>query len=247
MIKDISVSLEKIRVDPENNISRYGPIVTNKTAWRDTDSIPSTAPNSNWDKTETLKIGDLEFTKKTSGIVSLYEKLPIKLYQKSNAFYSEYLQNLIPPSWDTLNQSYKVIFYNSETGNEVPYGMGNPKIDNSAGIILFDEDYLKSLSTSTTYPLLISFYRYEGVIGFYGSIDEERFPRRDNLPLIKSADDYSKTARFVIKGTQSDNYYTLPNGDGGFLGEHNTIVLEDNFQAVFDRFISIDGGTFIPS
>lgn len=243
MVKNNYIQTEITRVEPENNIQKIGDIITNKTAWREAEKIPTKAPTE-FSDTEVLEIRGVEVTKYKNGVVARYDKLPLKRFQKSDTFISEYLKNLIPPMWDPEEWSYKIVFYYGDTLEEVPFGMGNPIVDNAAGSVTFDHDFVERL-VDQNIPLYVSFFRYEGILGFYGSVDEETFPRRDDLALIKSADNFNITGRFVLDLDKSD-YFTLPHGDGEYHDKHNTVVLVENFQATFDKLISIDGGCYIP-
>lgn len=243
MVENNYLETEKGRVEPENNIQKIGQVISNRTAWREIEKIPSIAP-SEFDTVETIYVRGVEVFKYKTGVVAFYEKVPLTRFQKSDTFTSEFLKNLIPPMFDPQNWSYKVTLYYGEKLQEVPFGMGNPRIDNVAGSITFDHDFVENLP-NTIIQLYVSFYRYEGIIGFYGSVDEETFPRRDDLPLIKSAENFDVTGRFVLRSDQSE-FYSLPKGDGVYHNDPNTVVLNENFQATFDKLIQIDGGIYLP-
>ncbi len=245
MIDDYRIELNDTSVFPENKINKYGPIITNLTAWRNAEDIPLQVPTEGWSVEEEKLIDGFIYKYSTNGIIAKIVDLPVQRVNLSQTFFSEELKNLIPPAWDDTTFSYKVKFKNTNTNKEITDGLGNPVIDNSAGTITFDKDFTDRL-LDIPYPLTVSFYKYVGIIGFYGSLDEEQFPRLDNLPLIRSALDHTITGRFILADSNTDNFYTLPKTDGSYQEEGTTIIIQQNLQDVLNKSMNIDGGSFMP-
>lgn len=155
-------------------------------------------------------------------------------------------------------------------GEKIPLGykVGDPIIDPETGVLTFRN---KAAITSLlkTYPeskFLISFYKYSGKKGVFGSEEGESLPFADDTPLIKNASNDRTTATFKVRGNADNNSnYVLPpvnlsydkyKGKGlygrdkvnaEFEGLPNTgvVVLEENLNDIIWETGKIDGGLYI--
>lgn len=217
-------------------------MLTYKDTWREANRIPEEELPLNW-VGSSIMVDNKTVNITTSGVVAYYEKLPVYKIPGRNAYQSEYFKNIIPPEY-TLNRMYKINLYDSSL-NELPFDIGNPTIDNRNGVIYFNREFSNNIQEESL--LYFSFYRYVGVIGFYGSVEEEQFPLIDTLPLIKDADDYNNKARFIIEGHKSDgdNYYFLPDTENISTEKTNERLITEKTLIPTLKNYKVDGGVFM--
>ena len=89
------------------------------------------------------------------------------------SFYSENLKNAISFSTDNVTGSYLYNLYR-KSGEEIIFGEGNWIVDNNAGVVTFYSSMNTNLGVEShidiNKPILISFYKYVGVMGM-GQLD----------------------------------------------------------------------------
>lgn len=266
--KELTSSVEASRLVYEETAFTKGEAVLPQQIWRDGKLLPTdTAPSVM--ATETVQDGSTSFKYgewagrivEKKAILAKYEKVPLKRikgtkYVYCSAFVSNAISDLFAPDG---SYSHKMFLMKDGSYQRMGYMLGNPRIDQATGFVEFrDKAYIDSLGLdqSTEYPFAISFYRYIGHTGFFGANDGIYGPFKDDLSLIRKADDDTATARFLVRGGPKDSRYVLPQvGNGavptGFYYEKGAseadagvIVLQENINEVLWNVGDIDCGIY---
>jgi hypothetical protein len=240
------ISTQNNRVDTEENLYRKSFISIQETSWRQSQEIPSSVPTT-WDKEEIVDLNGIQLNTKVNNVVRFVEKLPLKRYQKSAGFYSSYLKNFIPPTWDEENLSYRYQIINNKNNEILPFSLGKPVIDSASGVLRFlDENILKALDLSLNYPISISFYKYNGILGFFGSQEGEALPFSDEYWLLLNRNQTSIKAKFLLDKLSKSTSFNLVEDDSGYQENlKNVLLLQSNFKETFYHEINLDGGVWI--
>ena len=266
--KELTSSVEAGRLAYEEAASIKGDVVLPQQIWRDGKLIPAdTAPavlatETVHDGSTSFKYG--EWTGKIvekKAILAKYEKVPLKRVKGSKyVFCSAFLANSIQDLFaQDGSYSHKMYVMKAGAYQKMGYMLGNPRIDQTTGFVEFrDTVYLDSLGldSSTEYPFAISFFRYVGHTGFFGADNGIYGPFKDDLSLIRKADDDSATARFLVRGGPKNSRYVLPQAgepgkSTGFYyekgaGEEDAgvVVLQENINEVLWNVGDIDCGIY---
>lgn len=133
-----------------------------------------------------------------------------------------------------------------ENGTEFAYGIGDPVIDSAAGVLTFrSKDFVESIKDKES--VYIDFYRYIGRKGFFGSDLGIDLPFRDDLTLLKSANDEDKTASFELAGESKHTVYVLPNNLGVYVPHESgkgVVMLQENYNEIDWNIGHHNGGHF---
>lgn len=265
--KELTSDVESARLPYEEAAVLKGDPVLPHRIWRDGKLIPSdTAPSIL--ATETVQDGSVSFKYgewtgkivEKKAILAKYEKVPLKRIPGTSMFYcSAFLANAIPDFF-AADGSYAHKMYLLKDGSykKMAYMLGKPSIDPATGFVEFkDSDYVNSLGLgSIEYPFAISFFRYVGHTGFFGSDMGIYGPFKDDLVHLRKADDDTATAQFIVRGGAKNSQYILPPiGDGavptGMFYSKSTaeagagvVVLQENINEVLWQIGDIDCGIY---
>lgn len=204
-------------------------------------------------------------------LVEKIEKLPLtKLAGTKNVFHNDLLINLIGREFDNdptnKKKSWQYILYSDDT--ELAYDVGTQYIDVAAGNLYFtNKDFIDSLSSDDNF--YITFYKYVGRTGFLGASNNEQdiyggidIPFRDDIKLLKDADNDNTTANFVLNGDEGNTIYILPRAGEAFIDtdmdidelgkttsknyKKGVVMLQENYQEVDWEIGLHNGGAWLP-
>jgi len=265
--KQLTSSVEDYRLPYEEDLVTKGQIVLPQQIWRDGKLIPLSAPSIM--ATETVADGSISFKYgewagliiEKKAILAKYEKVPLKRIKGTNYLYcSAFVSNIIPDLFSTDGTyNHKLFLMKAGVYQKMSYMLGNPEIDQTTGIIKFkDSTYIDSLNIDSNieYPFAISFYRYIGHTGFFGSDSGIYGPFKDDLVHLRKADDDTTTAQFIVRGGPKNSKYILPqigkdNNPTGFYyqktegeSEDGVIVVQENINEVLWNIGDIDCGIY---
>lgn len=246
MDKEYTSNVEDSRFPFEEPVTIKGTPIYPEQVWRDGKLIPTTAPDI-----YVVKNGNyagISLYSGKVGVVEYYDKAPlVRVAGTNNCFSAPYLKNAIPESWDSINNSYAIHLFTHE-GEPLAFGRGLPEIDTAAGTLTFTDDaFIDSLDIDAIQvPFLISFYRYAGNTGFLGD-DGLYLPFPDSTSLLRSKDDPTATARFLVRGgTSKDMKYILPPNTGVYYENTDpdsaVVVMQENLNRILNTIGIIDGG-----
>lgn len=266
--KELTSSSETGRLAYEETALTKGAAVLPQQIWRDGKLIPSdSAPGIL--ATETVHDGSTSFkygewtgkVVEKKAILAKYEKVPLKRVKGTKYVYcSAFLANSIPDLFaPDGSYSHKMYIMKAGAYQKMGYMLGNPRIDQATGFVEFrDTDYIDAvdLDPASEYPFAISFYRYIGHTGFFGSESGIYGPFKDDLVHLRKADDDSATAQFLVRGGPKASKYVLPQIGGtgqapGFFYEKGqnesdagVVVLQENINEVLWNVGDIDCGIY---
>jgi hypothetical protein len=238
-MKEWTSNVEDPRIEAEEPFSRPGRNVVPSMIWRDGALLPTLKPGfSPTGMANTAGI-DYAFMDTTflngnteMALMRSYDRYPVTRIPGSLTYYGEELKDII---CEWLDMSYAPqIFVGA---NKLVYGRGQPEFDPTTGCLRFnDAAFIEANKANRFY---VSFAAYRGRKGFIGD-DGHEFPLPDDITLLKSAADDTKTASFTVTETER---YVLPPSTGLWVTDPATILVDGNFNAVVNLGSkSIDGG-----
>lgn len=275
MDKSYTSNVENERLNIEEQQLTMGQHILPQQIWRDGALIPGSPDDLTFGAPQLVdKVAVQEYSfndgQTVHPLVDKVSKLPItRVAGTKNVFYNDMLKNVIGREFDKdptdKKKSWQYVIYSSE--GELAYGMGDPYIDVATGNLVFrNEDFVNAITEDTFY---ITFYKYVGRTGFLGDTDNDQdayggidIPFRDDVKLLKDADDDSRTANFVLAGETGNTVYILPNAaqvytDGNIqLDEYGkstslshlkgVVMLQENYQEIDWNIGWHNGGIWLP-
>lgn len=238
MNKEFTAKTNENKLDSEE-IRTMGKQISPNQIWRDGQLIPGSPNGLTWDletdykavslsgraytyDTYIYSVNSLKEANYNGILIRKYVKLPLLPYQGNDHIYFDMqgaLIDLIDRSFDGLDNesgSWQYYLEYSTDGTNMirlPYGAGNTIVDISSGLLYFrDKDWVKdNLNKYNEYPqIYITFYKYVGRKGFFGSKEGLSLPFEDVNPLLKSKDNHKKTVRFnVSTKTEGEHVYNI--------------------------------------
>ena len=269
--KRYTSNIEGTRLSIEEAELNYGHNINPHQIWRDGKLIPGSPDECTFSTlVQETSNGEAFMTalcifhdgQKVNNLVKKVVKLPLtRVTGTLNSFKNVYLKNIIGREFDQYedeSRSWQWKLYDAND-NELAYGMGDPYVDSASGTITFRSSAFCDTLTKDS-KFYISFYKYVGRTGFFGSDQGIGLPFRDDLILLKDADSEDRTALFRLYGDNSNTVYILPkpnltedNVTGlGYVGRKNdvegdsvgVIVLEENFNDVSWEIGKTNGGLY---
>lgn len=265
--------VENERLPLEEPITTKGETISPEQIWRDGALIPSSPKELTFVKdpaygesgVATDKYGTYfyEVSTFTDGetVNKLVEHIGSLLLSREdgtlNVYSNGLLKDIIGREFDADNSSEEDSWNPVITidGNPIAYGVGHPLFDSAAGTLTFrDEQFAKDIfdedcSNSKVY---VTFYRYAGRKGFFGSNLGIDLPFRDDYALLKNAKSNKTTATFKVNGDEGNTVYVLPKAQGGYTGHDDSIegksgviMLEENYNDIVWNIGVHDGGLYI--
>lgn len=275
MSKTYTSNTEDKRLNIEEPVLTKGQHILPQQIWRDGALIPGSPDLLDF------KVPELEdnvmtqyaYIKDGQTVIPLVAKLtrvPLKRVQGTlNVFHNDKLVNLIGREFDSKDddkhKSWRyVLFLNNE---ELAYDIGEQRVDTASGDLYFtNKDFINKIKDD---KLTITFYKYVGRAGFigvtdnfqdsYGGID---IPFRDDIKLIKDADNDDRTANFVLYGHEGNTVYILPSSNQIYVDENieiddlgrsatlnnlrGTVMLQENYQEIDWQIGLHNGGNWLP-
>lgn len=275
MNKEYTSNVEKNRLNFEEPERTKGQHILPQQIWRDGALIPGSPDDLSFKVpelidnvvTQTAYINDGQTV---IPLVEKIEKLPLtKVTGTINVFHNDRLSNLIGREFDKdptdKKSSWQYVLYADDV--ELAYDAGKQIIDVASGNLYFtNEDFINGLKDE---QFAISFYRYVGRTGFLGSIDNAQdnyggidIPFRDNIKLIKDADNDSTTANFMLYSDEGNTVYILPRSGEAFINENldiddlgttkslnsnkGVVMLQENYQEIDWNIGVHNGGAWLP-
>ena len=272
--KQYTSNVENNRLSIEEPQLTMGQHILPQQIWRDGALIPGSPDDVSFKVPEIVDDVVIQTSYFNDGqtVLPLIEKitrLPVKLVKGTkNVFFNERLKNLIGREFDkdptNKKKSWQYVIFSKD--GELAYGMGDPIIDIAAGNLIFrNQTFIEDNTDDTFY---ISFYKYVGRTGFIGSNNNSQdsyagidLPFRDDLKLLKDADNDERTASFLLEGEIGNTIYVLTKSDfydgSNFfindLGEtsavdrnRGVVMLQENFQEINWQVGLDNGGLWLP-
>ena len=270
MDKRFTSDVESERLSIEEYEKHYGHTVNPNQIWRDGALIPGSPSECSF-STLTQKLdqnGDYLSSMhifmdgaKPHNLVEKIIKLPLNRVPGTlNCFSNPNFKNVIGREFDSgddAENSWQYKLYNSDN-EELAYGVGDQYVDSASGTLIFKEkSFCESLTKDSKF--YVSFYRYAGETGFFGSESGIRLPFRDDLTLLKDAESEERTALFKLHGEYTNTIYILPkpnfdwdeirglgyHGRDEALATHGVIMLEENYNDIDWAIGRHDGGLYM--
>lgn len=275
MNKQYTSNVENKRLNFEEPERTVGQHILPQQIWRDGALLPGSPDDLSFKVPELVNnvVTQTAYIKDGQTIIPLVEKiekLPLtKVTGTTNVFHNERLTNLIGREFDkdptNKKSSWQYLLYADDV--ELAYDAGKQIVDVASGNLYFtSEDFINNLKDE---QFTISFYKYVGRTGFLGATDNEQdvyggidIPFRDDIKLIKDADDDSRTANFVLAGEESNTIYILPKTGETFIDDNlekddlgvtkslNTskgvVMLQENYQEIDWEIGLHNGGAWLP-
>lgn len=251
---EFTTFVEKGRIKYEQPLSDTGFPVFPQQYWRDAKLIPKTCPTF----AQMINMGDGQrynsvpyYDGQTHyTLIEVFDKLILKRLEGTNNSYThEKLKDIILPVFDTTLNSYEFFIFidDGQTIKPISYGVGNPRINSMAGVITFED--LNFADRVKDFTIRMSFTRYAGRKGTFGDSTCFDLPIRDDLTLLKSAQDNTETASFEVKaGTKKHGRYILPPLDKGYYQNDsmakNVLMTQENMNDIIHKIGVIDGGLY---
>lgn len=275
MDKKYTSNVEDKRLNIEEQQLTMGQHILPQQIWRDGALIPGSPDDLEFKAPELENGVAVQFNyfkdgQTVHGLVEKINRLPLnKVKGTANVFYNDMLVNLIGREFDNdptnKKKSWQYIIYSKD--GELAYGVGDPFVDIASGNLLFrNEEFVKANTEDTFY---ITFYKYIGRTGFLGATDNEQdeyggidIPFRDDVKLIKDADNDNITANFVLAGEEGNTIYVLPNAAQVYTDENieldeygkstslnhlkGVVMLQENYQEIDWNIGWHNGGVWLP-
>ncbi len=275
MDKQYTSNVEDKRLNIEEQQLTMGQHILPQQVWRDGALIPGSPDDVDFKVPEVINgvvVQSSYFNdgQTVHGLIQKMSRLPITRVRGTlNVFYNEELKNLIGREFDNdptdKKKSWQFIIHSKD--GDLAYGMGDPFVDIATGNLIFrNEEFVKANTEDTFY---ITFYKYIGRTGFLGATDNEQdayggidIPFRDDVKLLKDADDDGRTARFELAGAMGNTVYILPNAaevytEGNIeLDEYGkstsisknkgVVMLQENYQEIDWNIGWHNGGVWLP-
>ena len=270
MDKRFTSDVESERLSIEEYEKHYGHPINPNQIWRDGALIPG-SPSECRFSALTQKLdqnGDYLSAMhifmdgaKPHNLVEKIIKLPLnRVTGTLNCFSNPNFKNVIGREFDSgddAENSWQYKLYNSDK-EELAYGVGDQYVDSASGTLIFKEkSFCDSLTKDSKF--YVSFYRYAGDTGFFGSESGIRLPFRDDLTLLKDAESEERTALFKLHGDYTNTVYVLPkpnldwdeirglgyHGRDEALATHGVIMLEENYNDIDWEIGRHDGGLYM--
>lgn len=270
MDKMFTSDVESERLSIEEYEKHYGHTINPNQIWRDGALIPGSPSECNFGILipESDPNGDYLSAMhifmdgaKPHNLVEKIIKLPLNRVPGTlNCFSNPNFKNVIGREFDSgddEDSSWQYKLYNSD-GEELAYGVGDQYVDSASGTLIFKEkSFCESLTKDSKF--YVSFYRYVGDTGFFGSESGIRLPFRDDLTLLKDAKSEERTALFKLHGEYTNTIYVLPkpnlnwdeirglgyHGRDEALATHGVIMLEENYNDIDWEIGRHDGGLYM--
>ena len=254
--KDFTSDVEDKRLASEEFINHSGQPIFPEQIWRDGLSIPTLAPTlSDYQTVETSE-GSYEYAEyaiqyatKSVSIMKHFKNLPLTRVQgTTTCYYSENLVDIIPYNFDKVNHSYVWHIYLNDLPSELNYGVGGVRVDRASGILSFDEEFVKEIDID---KVSITFYKYTGRKGFFGTTLEEDLPFSDDKSLLFKADNPAIESSIKSRGAEGVNGYILPPVQPQMYTKDTTdsacgvLLLQENLNSTLDNICVLDGGIFL--
>lgn len=270
MDKKFTSNVESERLSTEEYEKHYGCNINPNQIWRDGALIPGSPSECEFGTLSQKSDQNGDYLSamyvfmdgaKPHNLVEKIVKLPLNRVPGTlNCFANPNFKNVIGREFDSgddESDSWQYKLYNSD-GEEMAYGVGDQSVDNASGTIIFREkSFTDTLSKDSMF--YVTFYRYSGDTGFFGSGEGIRLPFRDDLTLLKDSDSEDRTALFRLHGENTNTVYILPkpNLDWdeikglGYHGRdeaeatHGVIMLEENYNDIDWEIGRHDGGLYL--
>lgn len=266
--KKYTSDVESKRLDIEEPERTYGARVLPQQVWRDGALIPGSPKKLSFRVPEledghVVSYAYFDDIHKTMPLVKKVEKLELsRVTGVENVWQNDELKNMIGREFDDENlnseNSWQFILYSD--GNELSYGVGEPLIDIRTGVLKFrDDKFLEAVKDET---ISITFYKYVGRTGFFGSDSGADLPIRDDIALLKSSANDNVKARFHLSGAEGETAYILPKAGNHFVARtlvvdeygktkavssnEGTVMLEENYQEIDWNIGLHNGGVWLP-
>lgn len=275
MNKEYTSNVEKSRLNFEEPERTKGQHILPQQIWRDGALLPGSPDDLSFKVPEIVDnvVTQTAYIKDGQTIIPLVEKiekLPLtKVVGTINVFHNDKLSNLIGREFDkdptNKKSSWQYTVYADDV--ELAYDAGKQIIDVASGNLYFtSEDFINNLNNE---QFTISFYKYVGRTGFLGAADNEQdsyggvdIPFRDDLKLLKDADNDNRTASFVLYGDEGNTIYILPKSGETFVnknididdlgvtksidGNKGVVMLQENYQEIDWEIGLHNGGAWLP-
>src|SRR5574344_169996 len=236
-------NVEESREKFEEPLSSLGTPILVDRVWRDSNILPTTAPDIiNFSKqTDTngysyYKVKTFRDGASIRNLIYYYEKLPLKrIIGTTNCYCSfEYVfdssgkqyiidQNTGSTKYtstkylaDIITDDFDISYIPKIYVDDqlLPYGTGLVNWDIAAGILYFsDKEFAESIKNNT---VTICFDKYVGRKGtsIANSLDNADIPFRDSIKHFKNSDNDEQTATFKVRGDIKNTNYILPPENG---------------------------------
>lgn len=268
MSKQYTSDVEDSRLDIEEPERTLGRRIVPQQVWRYGALIPGSPKKMSFSVPE-IENGHLvsyayfKDNFKTAPIVKKIEKLKLLKVEGAEAYQDDELKNLIGKEFDddsiSIDDSWQYVLY-ADT-NKLSYGVGKPQIDSETGVLKFlDKAFAAAVENE---DIFITFYKYVGATGFFGSNNGADLPFKDDIALIESAANDKIKAHFYLNGSEGDTSYILPKSGGHFIGRtmttdeygktkavssnEGTVMLEENYQEIDWNIGLHNGGVWLPN
>lgn len=269
-MKDFTSNVEKERLSTEEYEKHYGTNISPNQIWRDGALIPGSPDECQFGILEQKSDINGDYTSsmcifmdgaKPHNLIEKIIKLPLNRVQGTlNCFSNPNFKNVIGREFDKYNteeKSWQYKLYN-QNDEELPYNIGEQEVSPESGTLKFlEKEFCETLTKDTKF--FVSFYRYVGDTGFFGSQLGIRLPFRDDLVLLKDSKNEDRTALFKLHGDNTNTIYVLPKpnlkwNDEKGLGYHGRenetehtgiIMLEENYNDIVWEIGIHDGGLFL--
>ena len=270
MDKRFTSDVESERLSIEEYEKHYGHPINPNQIWRDGALIPGSPSECRFSAlTQKLDQNGNYLSAmhifmdgaKPHNLVEKIIKLPLNRVPGTlNCFSNSNFKNVIGREFDSgddAENSWRYKLYNSDK-EELAYGVGDQYVDSASGTLIFKEkSFCDSLTKDSKF--YVSFYRYAGETGFFGSESGIRLPFRDDLTLLKDAESEKRTALFKLHGDYTNTIYVLPkpnfdwdeirglgyHGRDEALATHGVIMLEENYNDIDWEIGRHDGGLYM--